>query len=30
MLADLAFAWRAIRAVKSNAILLASGLPPSV
>jgi phosphoribosylaminoimidazolecarboxamide formyltransferase/IMP cyclohydrolase len=26
MLADLAFAWRAIRAVKSNAILLASGL----
>ncbi|MDQ1632706.1 MAG: phosphoribosylaminoimidazolecarboxamide formyltransferase / cyclohydrolase, partial [Frankiaceae bacterium] len=25
-LADLAFAWRAIRAVKSNAILLASGL----
>jgi phosphoribosylaminoimidazolecarboxamide formyltransferase/IMP cyclohydrolase len=26
MLADLAFAWRAIRSVKSNAILLASGL----
>jgi phosphoribosylaminoimidazolecarboxamide formyltransferase/IMP cyclohydrolase len=26
VLADLAFAWRAIRAVKSNAILLASGL----
>ena len=25
MLADLAFAWRACRAVKSNAILLASG-----
>ena len=25
MLADLAFAWRAVRAVKSNAILLASG-----
>ncbi|HTJ71844.1 MAG TPA: bifunctional phosphoribosylaminoimidazolecarboxamide formyltransferase/IMP cyclohydrolase [Actinospica sp.] len=26
VLADLAFAWRAVRAVKSNAILLASGL----
>jgi phosphoribosylaminoimidazolecarboxamide formyltransferase / IMP cyclohydrolase len=26
MLADLAFAWRAVRAVKSNAILLVSGL----
>jgi phosphoribosylaminoimidazolecarboxamide formyltransferase/IMP cyclohydrolase len=26
MLADLAFAWRAIRSVKSNAILLAAGL----
>ena len=26
MLADLAFSWRAIRSVKSNAILLASGL----
>src|SRR5690606_25431156 len=25
MLADLAFAWRAVRSVKSNAILLASG-----